>query len=62
MLGRGYRLNFWIPEEKADARKESDLFCHALEEEKYSNHVKSREELGPVASATSRCPKMFGKV
>jgi len=32
-------------EEKADTRKERRAFCHAMEGEEASNHVRSREEL-----------------
>ena len=48
-------------EEKADAGEERDFFCHALEEEECSNHVRSLGELGPVVSATGRWPRMFGR-
>ena len=48
-------------EEKADAGKQKRAFCHALEEEEHSNHVRSLEELRPVASATGRWPRMFGR-
>ena len=39
-------------EEKADGRKEKGVFCHALEGEECSNHVRSLGMLGPVATAT----------
>ena len=47
--GRTGRIS-WSQEEKEDVGK--DLFCHALEEEECSNHVRSQGELGPVVSAT----------
>ena len=37
MLGRRYTQDFkGSQEEKADARKETESFCHALEEEEHS--------------------------
>jgi hypothetical protein len=36
-------------------------FCHALEEEGHSNHVRSQGELGCVASTTGRWPRMLGR-
>ena len=48
-------------EEKAKARKERKSFCHALEGEECSSHVRSLEELGTVAIATGRVSGMFGR-
>lgn len=42
-------------------RKERGFFCHALEEEGHSKHVRPWGKLGPVASVTGRWPKMFGR-
>lgn len=57
MLGGGY-LPSGYQEEKA--MKEKGLFCYALEEE-CNNHVRSWGKLGPVASAPSGYPRMFGR-
>jgi hypothetical protein len=48
-------------EKKIDTRKERRLFCHALKEKRYKNHVRPLEQLRPVDSATSRLPMTFGK-
>lgn len=40
---------------QAEGREEGEeFFCHALAQEEHSSHVSSREELGPVATATGR--------
>ena len=60
MLGRRYRQDFWVAGGKGDTRREGGVLCHALDEEEYSNHVRSLGELGPVA-AIGGWPWMFGR-
>jgi hypothetical protein len=43
-------MNSGSQEEKANTRKERGVFCHALDEKEYSNHVKSQGELGTMTT------------
>ena len=61
LLGRGYRWDFWVPGGKGRCKEGEGLFCHALEENRHSNHIRYQGQLGPVASATGRWSKMFGR-
>jgi hypothetical protein len=60
LLGRRYRQDFQVPIRKERCNEGEEEFCHALEEKESSSHVKSREELGPVATTTGQWSVMFG--
>lgn len=49
------------PWREGDTRKENGVCCHALEREERSSHVRSWEELGPVATTPGRWSGMFGR-
>ena len=46
---------------KKEAQERERAFCHALEKEECSNHVRSWGKLGLVASTTGGWPRMFDR-
>ena len=51
--GQKVWAGFLGPKRKSRFKEGEGFFCHALEEE-CSNHVRSQEELGPVATTTGK--------
>ena len=61
LLGGRYRRDFQVPEGKGRCKKEKGSFCHALEGEEASSHMRSREELGPEPTTAGRWSGIFGR-
>jgi hypothetical protein len=62
LLGKRCGQDSQVPGGKVRCKEgERGVFCHALEGEEHSNHVRSLGELKPVATTTGRWSKMFDR-
>jgi hypothetical protein len=48
-----------VPKRRRRCKEGEKSFYHALKGEEHSNHVRSQEELEPVATITGRWPGIF---